>query len=394
MSATSAIAHRTGTGERVQLFRAHQAIGAVVGLACLLLFTLAAGRLLRARFLPGLIAAVWTSGAHPQAIGGRWVVALLVALAHHIPDAGPEVLIVATVVTAAAILGGFAALLRRRRWPAWQAALAALLLAVHPVMLWLATTGQPALLAMLMVGLLILSVDRAEAIGDAQSLMGMGLTAALLCLTSPNAIYVVLPVMMLLPVALRGMDSAAAAVSLLLLAAIPSIVVVGGILVAMVSIGLDAASVIRLWSAPLHGSLDPVRLSAPFLSAFGGRFFASLRVMLWLSVAAMPPVLVVALRLATRRVERARPATALLTLLLAPFGGAVAMLAMHQSTPIVTIGYTMAAAMAWMTTTNLTRLERVAWLLMMAAGDVAVLLLPWVWEGRNGAWLRAMLAAR
>ncbi len=385
-----------GGGERAHLsraylFRAHWAIGWVVGLACLVLFAVAADRMLGANYLPGLIASVWVSGARPSAIGGQWLVALLLDLAHRVPGAGPELLVALTVVTGAAIMGGFAAMLRRRHWAIWEAALAPMLLALHPVMLWLATTGQPALLATLMVAILILSVDRAEAIGDAQSLMGLGLAAALLFLTSPNAIYVALPVLTLLPVALRGMDSAAAALSLLLLAIIPSIVVVGGILIATVAVGLDASAVMRLWAAPLHGSTAPAQLAAPFLVAFGGRFVASFRVMLWLSVAAMPTVLVVALRLVLRSAERARPTTALLTLLLVPFGGAMAMLAMHQNTPIIAIGYAMAASMAWATTVRLSRLERLAWLVMMAAGDVAVLFLPWVWTGGNGAWLRALM---
>lgn len=378
-------------GERLRLFRVSNAIGWAVALACFVLFAAAADRVVRADFLPGVITQVWLSGAKPSAIGGQWVVALLLTLAHLIPGAGPELLVVVTVVTGAAILGAFAAMLRRRNWPVWQAALAALLLALHPVVLWLATTGQPVLLATLMVGMLILSVDRAEAIGDAQSLMGMGLAAALLFLTSPNAVYVVLPVLTLLPVALRGMDSPGAALSLLLLAVIPSFVVVGGILVATISVGFDAGEVMRLWAAPLHGSVNPAELSTPFLAAFGGRFFAAFGVMLWLSFAAMPPILVVALRLATRRAERARPATALLTLLLAPFAGAMAMTAMHQNTPLVAIAYTIAATTAWAVTANLASVERTGLLTMLALGDAVALSLPWLWDGANGAWLRALL---
>jgi hypothetical protein len=391
VSNATATVQPAASRERRHLFRASSAVGWVTALACFLLFAFAADRVLHADFLPAVIQRIWVTGAQPSAIGGQWVVALLLGLAHLIPGVGPELLVVITAVTAATILGVFAALLRRRNWPVWEATLAALLVALHPVMLWLATTGQPALLATVVVGMLILSLDRAEAIGDAQSLMGLGISAALLFLISPNAIYVVLPVLMLLPVALRGMDSAGAALSLLLLTVIPSFVVVGGILVATISIGLDASEVLRLWSAPLHGSRSISQLSAPFLAAFGGRFFAAFWVMLGLSFLAVPTVALVGERLVTSRAERRRPATALMTLLLAPFGGAVVMMAMHQNTPIVALAYTMAASMAWLTTTNVSKRERVAWLLLMAAGDAVTLYLPWVWEGQNGAWLRALL---
>ena len=392
MSAAGAVT-ASGGRERPRLLPTARATGWTVGLAALVLFAYTARLELRAGTLDNGLGATWAIGQRASGIGGQWLVALALDLARRIPGAGPWLLVAATVASGAAVAGWFTATLRRRHWPVPQAALAGLLLALHPVVLWLATTGTPALPATLMLGRLILASDRAEAIGDARSLMGLGLALAFLFVVSPEAIELALPVLLLLPVALHGMDSPQAALALLLLVVIPTVIVVGGVLLATASFGHHAAAVIGLWAAPLHGSLDPARLGAAFFTAFGGRFFASFAVLLWLCPATMPPVLVAALRLALRRSERARPATALLTLLLAPLAGAATMLALHADSPLPALAAMVVGTAAWTTTVNPGRRERLAWLALMAAGDLAALHLPWLWDGAAGAWLKALLAA-
>jgi hypothetical protein len=69
---------------------------------------------------------------------------------------------------------------------------------MHPATLMLATTGQTLLLSVLLVGIVALALDRASTIGDAQSLMALGLALAALVLTAPDALYIALPIMALL----------------------------------------------------------------------------------------------------------------------------------------------------------------------------------------------------
>ena len=374
------------------LFQPTDVLAWVVGLACLLLFGLAADRVVETGYVAPLIARVWAGNAVPVAIGGQWLVALLVQLIRIIPGSGPELLVVVTIIVAALLLGLLARNLRRRGWPTTEASLCPLLIALHPVSLYLATTGGTLLLVAALVGFLVLAVDRAEAIGDAQSLMGLGLASAAMFITTPNAIYLIAPILTLLPVALRDIQSGGAALALFTLALVPTIVVVGGILIATGSLGLGIGDVTQIWSSPLHGQIDPAALSTPWIVAYGGRPGEALLNLLFLCAVTTPPVLVVALRLIASRAERLRPTTALLTLLLPALSGACAALFWHINSPWGSLALSITCLAAWAMASTLRNWERQLWLVLMLAGDIAAWTTPLLWaEADKSAWLRALL---
>jgi hypothetical protein len=373
------------------LFRISNAIGWVMMVSSLLLFGTVADNMIGNGYIAPIVTRVWQTGAAPIAIGGQWLVAGLVGVVKLLPKSGPEVLAVVSISLAAILLGLFARTLRRRNWSAWEATMATLLVAVHPATLYMATTGQPLVLVVALTAFVVLAVDRAEALGDAQSLMGLGIAAALLFITTPNAIYVVMPVITILPVALRDITSAAAALSIFVLTLMPSCVVVGGIMIAGDTIGLRMSEVIQIWSSPLHGVTDDQALSAPWLAAHGGRFGLTLWDLSWLCVLCTPQVLLVVQRIAMRHQERTRPATAILTLCLPVLTGAFAAMFWHISSPWPVIGVSIACTAAWAVATPLRLAERRFWVLLLLTGDLLAWTVPAFWdEADKLAWFAAI----
>ncbi len=369
------------------LFRGSNALGWIAFIATLALFAPLADRLVTGGYLAPNLAAEWRLGADPARFGGTWLVAAAIALAHAIPGTGPEILAIASMTGAAAVLGLLATTLRRRGWPPTAAVLAALLLALHPVVLFAATSGQATVPAAMLVALLVLAIDRAEALGDAQTLIGLGLAAAALVITSANAVYVLLPALLVLPLALRAMDSAAATMALFIVILVPALVAVGGIILGSVALGLDAGALMRAWAAPLHGVSLRVELRAPWLVAEGGSFFHPFLVLAGLAAATVPMLWLTVWRLLAHRGERSRPATALLALLLGPLSGAAAVLFWHADNTWSALAISLAAMAAWTVATPLRRRERWVWLVLLAAGDAIGWVTPLLWaEADKQAW--------
>ncbi len=352
-------------------------------------YALVADRLFASGHLNTLLERVWRVSDDPAAMAGQWLTAWLLALTRRLPEAGPQSLVLLTVLAGGFTLGTFYWRLRRVRWSLPLALFATMLLALHPATLILATTGQTLLLSVLLVGIVALALDRASTIGDAQSLMALGLALAALVLTAPDAIYIALPIMALLPFCLHDVRDSGSAVALFLLTLFPAVVAVGAILLAAATFGEAPTYALNRWVAPMHGLVEAA--STPWLVRHGGHFFWPFLALLPLCALAMPPMALPFISLLLRPEERARPVTALLALLGGPIAGAGAALFWHESGPLPAIGITMAAVVAWTTSRRLQPAESLLWLVWLAIGTTLCWLTLWIWDEPGMlAWRRAL----
>jgi hypothetical protein len=346
--------------------------GTLVALACLALFLFAADRVFRAGYLAPLLGVVWDLDINA---GGQWLEQGLLALVHAIPGAGPELLVILTASLVASAIGVFCATLRQRGWSVPAALLAGLLVAVHPVTLHLASCGQPAVLSALAVGLLVLCVDRAAALNDAQSLMTLGLSLALLFVTDSNALYVVMPVLALMPWMLREMRDGISSAALFLILLVPSVVLIAALLAGSMVVGVAPETILRHWLAVLHGGLSDEMLRTSWLVENGGAFFTPLTELMGLAFVCFPALLVVLLRLLIsplflRSRRRIRFGTALIAVTLAPVASAFAVFFWHQQSRETAMAMTIAGGCVWAMTVSMRRSERYLWLLALLAGVV------------------------
>lgn len=367
-------------------------LGWTMALSLLVLFATAADRLILDPDSRSMVNAAWHGIPPPEALGGWWLSALFQLILRRLPFAGREVLVVASIVFAIVLLGFAARTLRLRGWSPGQSALAVMLAGLHPALLFPITTGDQRLPAIALVALLVLAVDRIEALGDAQSLMGLGLATALLLITDPNGIYPTMLVLTLLPIALRDMQSGVAAVALFLLAVVPALVLVGGILIAAEALGVRASDTLSLWAAPLHGA-PAEALRTPWLAADGGRFAAAFGQLALLCTLCTPQIVLIAWRILARGLERRRPATALLALILPSFSIACATFFWHIDTPWLALALSVAVSLIWAMASPLRRGERRVWLALMLLGDLTSWLGPFFWNNPgHHAWLAALLS--
>ena len=361
----------TVTGERNRLLRNMAALyGTVITVLALILFVAAADRAFSAGYMAPLLGVVWDLDVNA---GGQWLEQGLLALVHSIPGAGPELLVLLTSLLAAMAIGALCSTLRHRGWSYTSATLVGLLVAIHPITLHLASCGQPATLGALAVGLLILAVDRASALSDAQSLMTLGLALALLFVTDPNALYIVMPVLAMMPWMLREMRDGISSAALFLILLVPSVVLIAALLAGSMVVGVAPETILRHWLAVLHGGLSEDVLGTGWLVANGGAFFRPLAVLIWLSLICLPAILVIILRvvispLLTPSRRRLRVGTAILAVLLSPLAGAFAAFFWHQQSRESAMAVTLAAGCAWVMTVSMRRTERSLWLLAMFIG--------------------------
>ena len=368
----------------------HATGGLLVMVAGIIWYALLADRLFATGHLDQMLERAWLVSEDPAAAAGQWLAAMLLGLARLVPKAGPQTLVLQTVLAGGATLGAVYWRLRRVHWPLWQALAATALLGLHPATLMLATTGQTLLLAILLVGVVALALDRASTIGDAQSLMALGLALAALVLTAPDALYIALPIMALLPFCLRDVRDSGSAVALFLLTLFPACIAVGGILLAAATFGEAPSYALSRWVAPMHGVIEAA--NTPWLVQHGGHVLGPFLALLPLCALAMPPMLLPLLSLAVRPEERLRPATALLALLGGPLAGAGATLFWHSSGPLAAIATAMAAVLAWTSSRRLEDSERLLWLLWLAIGVGLCWATPWVWDDPDRlAWRHALL---
>jgi hypothetical protein len=362
----------------------------LVTCAGIIWFAFAADRLFASGHLDPLLDQVWRVSEDPAAVAGQWLVAVLLHLTRRVPESGPQTLVLITVIAGGFTLGVLYWRLRRVHWSVPEALLATAFLAAHPATLMLATTGTPLLLSAMLVGVVILALDRAATVGDAQSLMALGLALAALVLTSPDALYIALPMVALLPLCLRDVRDSGSALALFMLTLFPAVVAVGGILLAAATFGEAPAYAFRRWLAPMHGVIEAA--DVPWLVRFGGSFFAPLGVLLPLTIVAMPPALLALVSLLMRPEERERPVTAVLALVGAPLAGAGATLFWHTAGPLPALATGMAAVIAWTSSRALQSAERMLWLIWLFLGVVMAWFTPWVWTQLDrGDWRAALL---
>ncbi len=367
----------------------HALGGVLVMVAGTVWFAWVADLLFASRHLDAMLERVWLVSEDPAAVAGQWLAAMLLSLTRHVPDAGPQTLVMLTVLAGGFTLGVFYWRLRRVHWGLLEALAATGLLALHPATLMLATTGQTLLLSVLLVGVVALALDRASTIGDAQSLMALGLALAALVLTAPDALYIALPIMALLPFCLRDVRDSGSAVALFLLTLFPAVIAVGGILLAAATFGEAPTYALNRWVAPMHGLTEAA--NTPWLVRFGGSFFAPFIALLPLCAVAMPPAVLPLISLLVRPEERQRPVTALLALLGGPLAGAGATLFWHTAGPLPAMATGMAAVVAWTSSRRLQTPERLLWLLWLAIGVFLCWSTAWVWDDPDRlAWRVAL----
>jgi len=356
-----------------------------------LAFVAVADRLMMGAWLAPQLEETWRVSEDPAAAAGQWFTAFLLMILRAIPGSGPQSLVLVTCATGAAITGLMHYRMRGRGWGFLAATLAAAAIALNPVMLIMASTGSTLLLNVVLVGLVALAFDRASTVGDAQSLMGIGLSLAALVLTEPGAIYIVLPLLVLLPLGLRDVQDAASATALFLLTLFPAFIAVLGILVAAATLGEPPKFALLRWASPMHGVETAV--NAPWLASHGGNFTEPFLILLAWYLMAVPLAVMPLVHLAMNPPERSKPAITLLAILCGPLAGAAATFYWHMADPIWACAIGMAFVLAWLSSRVLGALERGACLLLLGLGLALAWSPLWMWrEPAREGWLGALSA--
>lgn len=365
----------------------------LIGALAFLAFIAVTDRLMAGTWLAPQLEEIWRVNDDPAAAAGQWFTAFLLMILRAIPGSGPQSLVLVTCVTGAAITAMLHWRMRGRGWGFWPATLAAAAIALNPVMLIMASTGSTLMLIVVLVGLVALAFDRASTVGDAQSLMGIGLSLAALVLTEPGAIYIILPLLVLLPLGLRDVRDAASATALFLLTLFPAFIAVLGILVAAATLGEPPKFALLRWSSPMHGVEGAV--NSPWLAAHGGSFTGPFFTLLLWYLMVVPLAVMPMLHLALNPSERSKPAITLLAIFCGPLAGAAATFYWHMSDPIWACAVGMAFVLAWLSSRVLTQLERLGALILLVAG-LAMSWSPfWMWgEPAREGWLLAFLGIR
>jgi hypothetical protein len=380
----------TWSGTRLLPIGRARRTGRIAAISAACFFTIVTLHLAHENYFPTHDPTLWTSG-DPPAAGGRWFERSLIELLHLIPGARPFALSMLTIAAAAFGIGQFAHDLVRRGWEAPRAALAAGLITVHPVTLSLATSGTATCLYVLMASALLISLDRFEAIGDTQSLILLGLLLALLAISWPDAVFFIIPLTLLLPWAFKDIRSYSAATALYVIALTPAFIVLSAVALGGSLFQIPFSDVLAIWSAPLHGAGANVILQSPWLAEYGGHPLAALINLTALCLVLIPALLVILLRFATARRERANPVTGVAALILPPVAGAIAA-AYHQlAGPNLIVALSLGCTAAWAGTTTLR--DRESWLFtaLLAAGALAGWATPWLWQTPSQTLWRAIL---
>jgi hypothetical protein len=380
----------TWSGARVLPIGRARRTGRIAAISAACFFTIVTLHLAHNNYFPTHDPTLWTSG-DPPAAGGRWLERSLIELLHLIPGAQPFVLSLLTIGAASFGIGQFAHDLVRRGWPPPRAALAAGLITVHPVMLSLATSGTATCLYVLMAAVLMIALDRFEAIGDTQSLILLGLLLALLAIGWPDAVFFIIPLTLLLPWAFKDIRSYSAATALYVIALTPAFIALSAVALGGSLFEVPFSDVFAIWAAPLHGAGANVIMESPWLETYGGHPLAALINLSALCLVLMPALLTIVLRFATAKRERANPVTGVAALTLPPVSGAIAA-AYHQlAGPNLIVALALGCTAAWAGTTTLRRRETYLFAALLAAGALAGWATPWLWQTPSQTMWRAIL---
>lgn len=367
--------------------------GLVVGIFSALLFTFASDRLQSHGYVVPATQQLWNSSGLQAQIGGQWMTQLLIALCKLIPGSTVRMLSVATILGASLVQGFIAHDLVKRGWPPLLAALAVGLTGLHPVMLYLATSGSPFLIFAIVASFIIIALDRLEAIGDTQSLIVMGLTVALLFLIWPNAIFFVLPLALLLPLAFRHGRNITSIGAMFIIVAAPSLIAVSAVIIGGALFELSWMQLVANWSSPLQGGSLLLITQSNWLTAYGGHpVWAFLRLFM-ICLLLLPRNWVIAMRLLTRQTERRHPATGLAALFLPAAAGALATWFWQLSSPWTVVATSMLCSSAWAVTARFRRWERWFWTLAIFCGVLTAWITPLLWSTPGlEEWRRIILS--
>lgn len=261
--------------------------------------------------------------------------------------------------------------LRVSNWPVWQAVLAVLLAAAHPVVLYAFTTAHREVLLCLAVALLVPSRRRLEAIGDVEAVLNFGLVLIMLLLSGP-ALSALVP-FLVLAVPLRDREARhdpRAFLSLLLIGAAPVLIVLVGI--------------IAIW---LHSGLSLAALAAPYWSAFQPGSVRMLPSLLLMAICAPIWVVVVLHMIVPDRRRQLR--TSILALFIPIYlmlGRGLLEFTFADWTPALVL---YAASLSWLGATRVRSWMRVLVLIVLAIGAVLGWVLAPLWA--DPAWLNALM---
>ncbi|MDD2704028.1 MAG: hypothetical protein PHU07_01640 [Acidocella sp.] len=367
--------------------------GLAVGIFSALLFTFASNRLQSHGYVVPAIQQLWNSSGLQAQIGGQWMTQLLIALCKLIPGSTVRTLSVTTILGASLVQGFIAHDLVKRGWPSLLAALAVGLTGLHPVMLYLATSGSPFLIFAIAASCIIIALDRLEAIGDTQSLIVMGLTVALLFLIWPNAIFFVMPLTLLLPPAFRQGRNITSIVAMFIIVAAPSLIAVSAVIIGGALFELSWPELAANWSSPLHGGGLQLITQSPWLTAYGSHPAAAFLRLFLICLLILPRNWVIAVRLLTQQTERCRPATGLAALFLPTAAGALATWFWQISSPWTVVATSLLCSSAWVVTASFRRWERWFWTLAIFCGVLTAWITPLLWSTPDlEQWRRIILS--
>lgn len=364
-------------------------VSAAVGGLCFVAFMLVADRLTLAGWLLPQMEALWRPHEVASRAASQLLPELLLVILRLIPGTGPATLLLVTLLTAAMGMAVLHWRLRGRGWSLPAATIAVLALAANPITLILATSGSTLLITAVLVWMVAISFDRAARVGDAQSLISIGLALAGLVLTTPAALYICVPLLVVLPVGLREARDLPSAIALFLLTIFPTLVAIAGITVAASTLGEPASAALQRWIAPMHGV--EMLVNTPWHAAVGGQLADSFFHLLAWSLMAVPLGVMPFVHALIGRGREESLAVAFLVLFTAPLAGAMATAQWHMQEPIWAMAVALAFAIAWLGARVLALWERLLVMALLLAGCFMAWQPDWMWgEQLTSHWWSAL----
>ena len=344
-----------------------------VALFALTIFVLVATVLMRNGYVSDDIDALLTRDAGRH--GGGWLAEVVLFLVRALPaDWARQTALVALVAGSAGLM--FGVLYHNVRDSDWSAAGATLLLVLlggQALLLYPITSAGLVLPTLIALGALIPAIRRLESVGDVQADVSFGLVLPLLLLAGPATTLLIVPLAVASALANPdGRSHRAAFVAMLLVAVMPTLIVI----VAVFGFGIAAG-------------IDPAELILPYARAFASVRFSGLGegladLLVVMPLGAIPVVY------CFFKDRRRRPVSALavvgLPLYLA-LGNAVFPWNLPAWTPAAAL---LGCFATWLAVARLRAPFRIAALVLLAVSAAASWLLPAVIN--DPAWIEALTA--
>lgn len=359
------------------------------------LAAIVAGHGYRARIIGELVAGVFGDTARVDlnlldSLGQAFTISTLLAL-RSLPGLTVDGLPVLTALAAAGFCAILAHMLDRQRWPGWQVFVLIAAVSLNPLFLKAATTGTTMLFSALAFFAVVYSCERLEHVGDVQAQMNVGLVLGLTVLVDPVAIYILMPVLTAIPVMYRDIRSPEAAFAAYLMVVLPALI--AGAAFVFLHMIISPEPLIRpfkLWASPLHGAVE-VLDRYDWILAYGGDFWGAAAMLGLGALVCVPGVAVLVWRFAGARAERASPGTAIITLFVPVFSGAVATSQVHARSAWPFVLAVLMAFLVWLSTKPVPDYVRRVALAAMLVGAGTAWLYPPLWAERGAAAWRTAL---